>query len=231
MNRLLYYSIPVLLFFVACAGSADRRGPGPSETPGFFELPRLYAITDFKHNDEGERMPEWVVRWLEGGITEVEAMDAYHGRFVFISRSEGNNFNALSRWAEWFNADLDFPRLAAARIEARFGSGVSNPDSVYGAFFEALIRTASDARWTGAVREDDFWIRRKFYLVEEEIFDPGETSPDEEDWKFLVLVTMDQSLFASQLNAVFRSVHPSPRPTREQTSAANRVKDRFFYGF
>ena len=175
-------------------------------------------------------MPEWAERWLEAGISEVEAMYAYQDRFVFISRSEGTNFNALAQWVEWFSPELDFPRLAAARIEARFLSGVSNPDNVYGAFFEALIRTASDAPWTGAVREDDFWIRRKFYPAEDDI--AGEALPlVEEDWNFLILVTIDKTLFASQLAAVFRNVNPSPRLTREQNNATNRVKDRFFDGF
>jgi len=162
----------------------------------------------------------------------VEAMYAYQDRFVFISRSEGTNFNALAQWVEWFSPELDFPRLAAARIEARFLSGVSNPDNAYGSFFEALIRAASDAPWTGAVKEDHFWMRREFLPDEDELADLGEASSwIEEDWKFLILVTMEKTLFSSQLDAVFRNVNPSPRPTREQNNAANRVRDRFFDGF
>jgi len=179
-------------------------------------------------------MPEWVKYWLEGGVRAVETLDTHEGRRVFISRNEGGNFNALTQWAKWFSPELDFPRMAASRIESRFLFGVSHPDSVYGDFFVTLIRAASDAPWIGAVKEDFFWIRREFYPVEDEdvFFETGDyTPPLAEDWEFLILVTIDEDLFASQLDAVFRTVRPSPPPTRDQVSAANRVIERFFDGF
>ncbi|MCL2233544.1 MAG: hypothetical protein FWB99_10770, partial [Treponema sp.] len=53
----------------------------------------------------------------------------------------------------------------------------------------------------------------------------------QEDWKFLVLVTIDEAYFSSQLNTIFRTIRPNPQPTRDQLSAANRVIERFFEGF
>ena len=232
MKKIIFSAISVLWLFCACVSEADRRAMAHNEIPEAMAAPRPFVISDFKNKAEGQSMPEWVSRWLEGGANAVEALAAFEGRYVFIGRNEGTNFNALMQWAEWFSAELDFPRLAAARIEARFLSGVTRPDNVYGAFFLALIRAASDARWSGAVKEDYFWIRREFYPVEDDFFEGSEADNlVNEDWKFMILVTIDETFFTAQLDAVFRSVNPSPPPTRDQVAAANRVKERFFDGF
>ena len=246
MSKFLFYMIPALLFF-SCAGEPAIEVLKPTKIPEAAETPLPYIIADHKNRAGKGSIPKWVNSWLEGGISEVETLDSYVGRYVFISRNEGNNFNALTQWAEGFNAELDFPRLAAARIEARFLSGVSHPDHEYGPFFEALIRAASDAPWTGVVREDDFWLLRRSFHGETSIPDmpatiAGQASalPDlqtadyplvTESWEFLILVTIEKPIFASQLSAVFQNVKPDPLPTRDQVNAANRVKERFYDGF
>ncbi|MCL2319564.1 MAG: hypothetical protein FWC45_05725 [Treponema sp.] len=228
MFRFFSFSLVAMVLFASCAGGPGKQILTPQDTAGAAEVPKPYVVTDYKNRAKGEAIPGWVSRWLEGGDDAVEAMEAYQGRFVFIARNEGSNFNALTQWKEGFSADLDFPRLAAARIEARFSAGVHFPDSEYGSFFEALIRAASDAPWTGAAAEDDFWIRRKFFFTSA----AGEnTSAQQESWEFLVLVTIDKNLFSSQLNGIFQNLNPTPRPSRDQIAAATRVKDKFYDGF
>jgi len=246
----LFFVIPALLLLTSCTMLANRRVHRPDAAPPVAQAPRPFTVTDFRDRDSGYEMPEWVALWLEGGVQAVETLEAHEGRHVFVSRNQGSSLNALHQWAQWFTPELDFPRLAAARIEERFLSGVSRPDNVYGSFFVSLIRMASDAQWTGAVREDDFWLHRRFYPAEnngDEFAAPQNSFADggfffdgflfsplpeiEEVWEFLILVSIDRDLFASQLDTVFRSVSPNPPPTRDQVNAANRVIDTFFDGF
>ena len=212
--------LPALLL-ASCAGGPGKIVLTPEERSGLTETP--YTITDHKNKANGREMPEWVNSFFEGGAAAVEALDAYHGRYAFIGRNEGNNFAALSHWAEDFSPELDFPRLAAARIEARFSSAAPLPDEEYGSFYETLVRVASDAFWVGAERNDDYWIR-KFYFV-------GEDESERETWEFLILVTMDKMLFALQLEEVFQDINPRPAPTKDQAAAISRVKERFSEGF
>jgi len=184
---------------------------------------------DHKNKSNRGSIPDWVSLYLDEGVRGVETLDAYQDRHVFISRNEGNNFSALNQWTKGFLPELDFPRLAAVRIEKRFGSGVPFPDQEYGSFYEELIRASSDAPWIGAVREDDFWVLKKVFFPEEEAA-PG-LSRESEIWEFFILVTMEKKLFVSQLNTIFRTIEPKPRPTKEQTAAAARVRERFFTGF
>jgi hypothetical protein len=226
MNRFFFPAILGAVLFVSCAGIQGRQGgqiDSPPETIEIVDTPESFIITDFRNYSGGGFIPEWVSRYLDGGVREHEAMDEYQGFHVFVSRNEGTNFNALKLWTDGFSPELDFPRLAAARIEARFGSSVPHPGNEYGAFYESLVRTASDFQWTGMWKEDDFWIRRQY---------PGGEEEDErETWEFLILVIIEKNLFASQLDTVFKDINPSPQPSKDQITAANRVKDRFFEGF
>jgi hypothetical protein len=210
-------AIFMLLLFGSCRGEADRLVIEPPRAPEPERSPVRYTIADYKNKTFGGAIPEWVNLWYYSGVYLVENMDAYRDRYVFVARNEANNFNALNLWKDGFSAELDFPRLAAARIEGRLNSAVADPDQSYGAFYEALIRAASDFPWTGAVREEDFWTLRQF--------------PETENWEFLILVTIEKSIFASQLSRVFDTVNPNPAPTRDQRTIINRVKDNFLNGF
>ena len=228
MKKILFSAILAAALLGSCTSRQDKKISPLPETPKAVQTPRYYVITDHKNKTEDENIPEWVFLCLDGDFRELEALDAYEGRYVFISRNEGNNFTALTQWNEGFLPELDFPRLAAARIEARFSIAVPYPDDEYGSFFEAMIRASSDARWTGAVREDDFWVSRKYFPLQ----DRSEiASPVNDTYEFLILVTIEKTDFASQLTEIFRNIKPSPAPTRSQNAAANRVKDNFFSSF
>jgi hypothetical protein len=223
MSKAFLIAIFILLLFGACRSEPDSLVVNPPAAPEPERGPVPYTITDYENKSRGGAIPEWVSLWLDSGVYMVENMDAYRDRYVFVARNEANNFNALNLWRDGFSAELDFPRLAAARVEKRLAAAVENPDQNYGAFYETMIRTASDFSWTGAVRVDDFWTLRQF--------PPGDEGVPDENWEFLILVTIEKSLFASQLNRVFEMVNPAPPPSRDQRTTINRVRERFFDGF
>ena len=234
-TKILLSVILAVILPVSCTSKPEKRILSLSESSGITESRENYIIIDYKNKAKGEAIPEWVSFFLSDDIRRVEAMDEYEGRFVFISRNEGSNFRALNQWAAGFSPELDFPRLATARIETRFCSSIPHPDEEYGAFFETLIRTSSDAFWNGAVRNDDFWIQRQIIPNEEEAL-PGIQEGENqtqlmESWEFFILVTIEKSLFVSQLDSIFKNIEPRPQPTKEQVTSANRVKDRFYDGF
>jgi hypothetical protein len=224
MNKFLPSLILGAAVLFSCISGSGRRVFELPPIPEEVKIPpRVFAIIDYKNKTGGEAIPEWVNLYLNSGLRGVETLKAYEDSYVFVHKNEGNNFNALLLWKDNFSAELDFPRLAASRIEARFSAGVSYPDEEYGLFYESLIRAASDASWTGAVMVDDFWIRIK-YLA-------NETEDEQENWEFLVLVTMEKTRFSSQMEKVFENINPIPPPNANQIAAANRVKENFFEGF
>jgi len=209
------------VFLSSCITDSGRKAYELPEVPEETKIPRTFTILDFKNKDSGDAIPEWVNSYLDSDLRGVEALKAYQESYVFVKKNEGNNFNALQLWKDNFSTELDFPRLAAARIEARFS--VPYPDIEYGAFYEGLIRAASDAFWTGATTKDDFWIRKKYL--------PTETEDEQENWEFFILVTIEKPRFSSQLKTIFESIKPVPPPDQTQNTAINRVKEQFFEKF
>ena len=249
MNRFFFSVMWASVFFIACSGGPGKQVLTPQAPPESLERPEPYTVTDYKNKATDGAIPEWVSVFYDFGVSGVEALGAYEDRFVFVSRNEGINFRALNLWLEGFSAEQDFPRLAAERIGARYSSGISRPDEEYGSFYQTLVRSVSDSFWRGAVKNDDFWILREFIRGEEETGAPGPdylpqedeydyytpdtaTGPQEtESWEFLILVTIEKTLFASQLDMIYRNMNSLPLPSRDQTAAAGRVRDRFYEGF
>ena len=221
--RFLGYAMLGAILLTSCFNRPRRMILDLPFEPEEIQAPRDYEILDYKNKTKGEIIPEWVNLWLESGISEIENLYVFSDCFVFIHRNEGNNFNALNLWNNNFSPVLDFPRLAASRIEARFSTSITYPDEVYGDFFEILVRAASDAPWTGATKEGDFWILKKYL--------PYEDEPETESWEFLILVIIEKSNFTSQLNTIFEKINPKSPPTKEQLAAIDQVKNNFYEGF
>jgi hypothetical protein len=225
MKNRYFPSFLVLIVFLSwgCAGVPTEENAGISAVDDPLNTAIPWQITDYRGKTEDAAILPWVIPYLEGGNNAVEALDEYQDRYIFISWNSGINFNALEQWRAGFSQELDFARLSAARMEKRFLSSVSkNPDDEYGSFFETMIRTASDAAWAGAIKEEDFWIKR--YFPETEV-------PSRETWDFFILTTVEKDSFTSKTMNLLKGIKPSPPLSRDQTNAVNRILDRFFEGF
>ena len=178
-----------------------------------------YSIEDFKGRDEGEEMPEWVTMYLLEGLRGIESMEIYQFDYVFVSRNMGNNFSALTQWQNSFSPELDFPRLAATRIEDRFLMEFSLPDFELGSFYTGLIRAVSDSQWPRSTHEDDFWMLVK-------------NSPDADaSWEFLILSAIPRNEFRDHFYHLYGNVNPRTTPNWEQQRAINRFRQNFFNDF
>jgi hypothetical protein len=218
--RLAFAVFPAL-FLMACAGEPGRRSEDIPKAEEEVRYEPVYHLTDYKTRAGGGVFPRWVEYYLEGNIAAVEALEEYQNRYVFIARSKGTNFNALEQWIRGFSVELDFARLVAVRIEKCFTLAAAGfPDTLFGRYFETLIRAASDASWEGAVREDDFW-QKGYYEGTDENADSGES------YDFLILVTVDKNFLASQIQMLLE-VKPQDPISRDQLAAAGRVRERFF---
>jgi hypothetical protein len=167
--------------------------------------------------------PAWVNAYINGGISSVESI--FPGRYIFVSVMKGNNFNALRQWTAGFLPDKDFPRLLADRVQKRLTSGLTTyPDAEYGSFFELTIKAFSDASYEGAMKEDDFWFLRT-------VFDEESQNAGQEEYSFLIMVSIDKNELAAQVNAILDGITPDPKPSRAQAASINRVRSLFFIAF
>ncbi|MDR2518769.1 MAG: hypothetical protein LBD13_05070 [Spirochaetaceae bacterium] len=168
-------------------------------------------------------IPQWAAVYEEQGISGVEALADYAGMYLFIGANAGRNFGALSQWLEGFTVSHDFAPLAASRVQARFTrESATFPDQDFGAFFEGAVKGAADAAYTGAVKEADFWVKKRYFKED------GATV-DREAYEFLILVKIDKEALRSQLDAILNAV--PVRGAKDQTASANRLKASFYDNF
>ena len=214
MNTSYLIAAAFALSLIACAGEKEARlewSPSPADTPV-----ESFSIIDHKPPS----IPEWVSRYEAGGVQAVEAMSAYQNKYVFVSINQGSNANALKLWLSGFSVWQDFPRLVSARVQARFSNATSSyPDDEYGNYFEASVKVTADAVYQGAVREDDFWVLKRYFLGE-----------DWDIYEFLILVSIDKITLGTQINALLDTISFESL-NKEQMIAVNQLRTSFYEGF
>lgn len=201
----------------ACAVQGKILFRPAAENAFTVEPEHLLALNDITETEDGRgnvNLPEWLLSFAYRGIEEVEKMDFFSGKYCFIVRNKGSNFDALKKWAENYSAARDFSRLAAARIEKRLISAASlYPDDEYGSFYEMLVKKAFGAEYPGAVKEDTYWIKT------------------EDAYEFFVLVSIDIASMREIVGNMMADILVLITPTRTQRAAINRLQQIFFEGF
>jgi hypothetical protein len=87
-----------------------------------------------------------------------------------------------------------------------------------------VVKTASDATYSGARKEADFWVLKRYFKED------GKTV-DREVYDYYVLVTIDKETLKKQIENVLNGVKPDKPLTKEQQTAVDRVKQSFYEGF
>jgi hypothetical protein len=173
-------------------------------------------------NGSARQIPAWLRSFLNGGIEAVEKLDTYNNKYVFIGVNEGKNITVLNKWIEFYTVMQDFPMLAAARIEKRLYLTVSlYPDDEYGAFYETMMHNAYNAVYTGAVKEDNYWIKTRSEKAEE----------PSENYKFFVLITIEKNAMQSIIRNMMTKTTADVTMTPVQSNSVNRLRNTFFEGF
>jgi hypothetical protein len=209
-----------VIVFISCIGQprniiliSDLEEAKPQD------LIEIANIIESRDGIGSENLPDWLIAYIIGGNEEVERLDSFMGRYCFIGRNEGNNFNVLSKWAENYSVTRDFTRLVAARIDQRLVSAASiNPDNEYGSFYERLVKKAFDTVFYNARMENTYWIRKN----DDDFFD---------NYEFFFFFCIDRISLQAFINDMIAQVHFSVNLTRSQNNSINRLRQTFFEGF
>jgi hypothetical protein len=221
----IYVAMAVGLVALSVAGCASKPPAQNSNAQVPAKGPN-YVVIDHKTMALGGTVPDWLEIYMNGGgLRDIEALPKYKDVFVFVGEDSGTNLNALRQWATGFSVAQDMARLVSTRVQARFaGAAAGSPDDEYGRYFENVVKTASDATYSGARKEADFWVLKRYFKED------GKTV-DREVYDYYVLVTIDKETLKKQIENVLNGVKPDKPLTKEQQTAVDRVKQSFYEGF
>jgi hypothetical protein len=238
--------IPLLLaafLFTACTSSKGKIFfiPDPAQDAQQEQIgsSSSWQIIESQSGSGEDGIPAWVRGYLDRGVRGIETLDAYRSKYVFIGKNRGDNFNALQQWANGFTAAQDLPRLIVQRVERRFvAASALYPDDEYGEYFAHMIKKVSDEEYPEAVKEYTFWIKQRSIPSEAEIEEnadsetPAENVVEHADrYEFLILFSIDRETFQTQMQNIMANIKTAIAPTRDQTTAINKIRLTFFEGF
>jgi len=223
MGRIRPGSIFLLFIFILFSCAAQKNYFSfPVPEKNIYENERPVEIENITESMDTD-LPVWLSAYLNGGIGEAEKLEAYAGKYLFIAESQGANFAALTKWADNFSVEHDFPMLAAERIDKRMNvSSSMYPDEEYGVFYEALMKNAYIGEYRGTVKEDTYWI--KIRVAENDAAMP-------EVFGFFVLISVDIEEMQNIIYDFYSKALAVSVPTRSQAAAINRLRQNFFEGF
>jgi hypothetical protein len=219
----------LILVFFSCAGQANTVFAPVPDAEYHKNEREIININNITETKNGNYLPDWLRTFINGGIAEVEKIDSYYGKYVFIAINEGVNFSTLNIWANYFSPAKDFPIFAARRIEKRMILSASlYPDDEYGSFFETMIKKAYNAEYSGVLKEDIYWIK----LFNDDISgNGGIVNADTEIYNFFILLTIDKVRMESVISSMMAETMAGVSPTEAQRVSINRLRQIFFQEF
>jgi hypothetical protein len=217
--------VSAALFLFACEGNPDPEIPLPQEEPLNEALPALQTnpLLDYPGKASGQVLPRWVEAYFAGGNAGVEALPEYEYAYVFVGENSGPSLGLLETWRRNFDVGRTFPRLAGARIRFRFIRALdTGADKVYGGYYEAAVKAAYGADYSGPWKEGDFWV----------LEEPGENperAGEDGRYRYLILVLVPKDVFEREVQIILEQTKGSG--TRDQHSAFEKLRGNFFEGF
>jgi hypothetical protein len=239
-NNSASFATAVIILFLcaACAGQQDKKVIfRPDTANNTQEESRIFDSWEITNsqNGRGAIVPEWVRWYIDNKVYEIETLERYNGKYVFIGENGGTNFNALQQWANGFTVEQDLPRLITRRVERRLVSSASlYPDDEYGEYFEFLMKEVSNGEFLGAVKEQTFWLRRKVSGGEEtdgNINTQPNSDAERERYEFFVLISVDRGTLQKQIQGIMTGIKTKIPPSKDQAAVIAKIKSTFFEGF
>jgi hypothetical protein len=228
-----------ILFFTACASEKKPviflPDPAQDKLQEQTGSPDSWEIINSQNGSPEKGIPAWLRSYLDKGIQEIESMDVYNGKYVFVGENQGNNINVLQQWANGFTTAQDLPRLIVQRVEKRLvASATLYPDDEYGEYFAYLIKKVSDGEYPGADKEQTFWIRQKKIPNRVENDEDSEVPPANDDlerYEIFVLITIKKESLQEMIKKIMADIKTNTAPTRQQRAAISNINQTFFEGF
>jgi len=227
-KKLLLAIFSILALIICSCGVRGKNSPliimpestNQIENNNFIGIDEIIETQDGEGN---ENLPAWLLSYNNGGNEAVERMEQYYGKYCFVGRNEGYNFEALTKWAENYPEAHAFTRLAAARIEKRLTSkAVLYPDDEYGPFYEKFIKKSYDTEFPSASLEDTFWVKKT---------KASEENGSQDIYEFFTLICIDKTIMQEIIKKMLTETHADVFPTRAQNNAINNIQLHFFEGF
>ncbi|MFI3256859.1 MAG: hypothetical protein R3Y36_01000 [Spirochaetales bacterium] len=136
-------------------------------------------------------LPVWVETYVLEGITGLEKLPDYTDDYCFVAETTSNNINTAQAWVNGFDIPQTIARNVSTRVEGAFsGASSGSTEGAYGTYFENIVKTIVDVEFSGAKKENDWWVLVRRYDTDSSYVD---------EYRAYVLYTIEQDLLDAQV--------------------------------
>ncbi|MDR1232177.1 MAG: hypothetical protein LBK61_12365 [Spirochaetaceae bacterium] len=197
-------------------------------------VPRSYIILE--HKNVAREMPEWLQCYLDADERRAEELPAYTGDYIFVINEKGGGLSALAKWSEYFRIEQDFSHAVFLRMYNRLLTESGGRTDYYlGDFFEVFLKKIAGYDFSGAAREDDYWIKVAF---EQGAADTDTTDGDTEnvaetrdEYRYYILVKVNKISLQEEITALFADAYAEVTLDKLQAGVISRLQSTLFSGF
>ena len=207
--------VATTLLFVSCSSNKEKE-----LEPQVLEGSVKTEVLEHKGTALGlDQLPAWVQVYVTEGVYGVENLSNYENQYCFIGEETGSNIDALQAWVANFDVPAEIARSVATRVDALFtGAASGSPDGEYGTYFENIVKTVSNANYSGARKVNDWWVHTRRY-------DPDQKKQYVDEYRCYVLYTIEKDLLDQQVLEMMDQVANGTKETTDaQKSAISNVR-------
>jgi len=218
MNKKLitFVLILALITMLTSCASKEVEDPEAKELVGTVNT----VVLEHKGTALGVNLlPVWVETYIYEGISGVEKLKDYEGKYCFVAEEISTDLSAGLAWAEGVNVPQTIARNVQTRVESVFSGASSGAlDSDYNTYFENIVKSITDIDYSGAKEAGEWWVLVRRY-------DNDVKKKYTDEYRIYSLYTMDKDYLDMQiLNAIENSAKES-EASEEKQQVVNTVKD------
>ncbi len=211
---LLFAVAMIAMVLVGCASTPEE--PAATQLEGTVTS----EVLEHKGSALGlNELPVWVETYILDGINGLEEMSEFSNDYCFVAETTAQNINAAQAWVEGFNMPQTIARNVSTRVEGVFsGAESGGMDGDYGTYFENVVKTMTDTEFSGARKENDWWVLTRRYDVDTK-------SKYVDEYRAYVLYTIPKDLLDQQVLSVIERIEQENVMSATETETSDRVKD------
>ncbi|MDR2900167.1 MAG: M48 family metalloprotease [Treponema sp.] len=199
MKKIVVISFMCLFFAISCVGFT--KAAEEVQEP----LPVLVVELENKGSIMNIPTPEWVSIYVEKGVSGLQALPAYRGKYCIVGEESGTNRQFVLAWADQASAQQRIGAMLRTNIASRYTAAVDANASSSGAANSAVEATGDynqeidnivnglvNVSYSGAQRENDWWVYQRRY-------DPDHPEIYTDEYTALVLYTVPKTELNRQI--------------------------------
>lgn len=225
MKKILIALLVALAVFAIASCASE---PAPAATgPKPMETVLTPDILEHKGTALGANVPAWIMTYIENGPGGVEKLAEYKGKYIIVLDAEGQSKQGTMVAMDNMDAPVQIARYLSTRVQAKFaGAQVGDRDQLT-EYFESVVKTVSEARFSGFMAGPDWWVYLQYYK-------PGAKTKSEVDrrvYRVIKIYSIDKTILETQLNKYLNESEAKVAKTPEKQRAIDAVQSAFYEGF